>query len=148
MGRRFKRIPPKVDLDCKEIKIPLRMWKRKHQDEIYFDSTEECKAYKLLESLKVKFEFQPELTLFESLHTSTFKRDKIKPMIQRAIRFTPDFLLLNSNPKTYIEYKGYETDDFKMRWKLFKLTGHEGYIVSSLTELRFLIAELQKRNVI
>jgi len=57
---------------------------------------------------------------------------------------TPDYYLPQYD--VYIEVKGFADEQFKMRWKLFKAKGYEGYIVYSLTEFKLLYKQLRERQ--
>ena len=72
------------------------------------------------------------------------KRNKreIKNKIQHSIGYTPDFYLPNWD--LYIEVKGFADEVFKLRWKLFKLKGYDGFIVYSLDEFKQLYKQLNK----
>ncbi len=70
------------------------------------------------------------------------KRNKreIKDVVQKPIGYTPDFYLPEFD--LYIEVKGFADDVFKLRWKLFKLKGYDGFIVYSLEEFKQLYKQL------
>ncbi len=135
-------IVSKVDSHGVKIKGSLKVWNKKHPGELNFDSMVEYKAWLHLTTTKLKFDYQPNLVLYNSLTTNEFKDDAIKSTTQRKISYTPDFYI----PKygVYIEIKGYADPLFKLRWKLFKLAGYEGYVIYSIVELKILLKELNE----
>ena len=141
MGKRYINKVARVDSKGKEIKISLSRWKKIHPGEIYFDSIQEFECWKYLKSKKISFEYQKTIELFPRLNIEVFKNNSIKKAIQRKMEFTPDFYIPSLD--IYIEYKGYATDDFKMRWKIFLSQGYKGFIVSSIPEFKRLLQLLK-----
>ena len=134
----------KVDEKGKKIKGSLKTWISKNPGKLYFDSTPEWECWKYIKTSKIKHDFQPTIELFATLKTKEFKKGVIKEITQRKIGYTPDFYL--HKYKVYVEVKGYADELFRLRWKLFKLSGYEGYIVYSLAELKTLLKELNNEN--
>lgn len=131
----------KVDNKGVRIKGKLRDWIDKHPDTIYFDSMTEYLVWKYIKTIKLKYIYKPKLKLFDGMKTKEFKNNKVVEYAQRSISYTPEFYL--PAYKAYIEVKGYADDVFKLRWKLFKLNGYDGYIVYSLVDFKTLIKELK-----
>lgn len=142
MRYRGRVIIKKVDNHGNKIKGSLKDWIKKHPDTLYFDSMIEYEVWKYMETQQLNYTYQPSLMLFDRAETTEFKNGKIKEYTQRKISYTPDFYLHKFD--TYIEVKGYTDPLFKLRWKLFKLAGHTGYIVYSIAELKTLIKELNE----
>ncbi len=144
----------KVDSNGNKIKN-LKKWLKANPGELYFDSTPEWEVWKYLKESKIDFTNQPKLNLQPSIATQEFemprqtakakeeKRNKreIKTISQREINYTPDYYLKEFD--TYIEVKGFADEVFKLRWKLFKLKGYQGFIVYSLKEFKELYAKLE-----
>ncbi len=122
----------KVDSDGKKIKGSVVDWVKKHPGELYFDSSLEYEVWEYLTRKKIKHETKKEILLFDSCTTTEFKDGKITKVKQRPMKFTPDYYLPDYD--TYIEVKGFAEEAFKLRWKLFKLAGHTGYLVYSLQD--------------
>jgi len=147
-------IVAKVDAEGNRIKN-FKQWRKKNPDALYFDSYPEWEVWYYLIHSDIAFESQPTLELFSGIDTMEFvqprqtkkakkeKRNKrtIKAVKQKPIKYTPDYYL--SEYDTYIEVKGYADELFKMRWKLFKLSGYKGYIVYSLEEFKELLKQLE-----
>ncbi len=147
-------IVSKVDEFGTKIKN-LQVWKKKNPSSIYFDSIPEWAVWKYLVDSDIKHEYQPKISLFSSMKTEEFemprqtkkakeeKRNKreIKDVVQKPIGYTPDFYLPEFD--LYIEVKGFADDVFKLRWKLFKLKGYNGFIVYSLEEFKQLYKALK-----
>jgi len=147
----------KVDSNGNRIKN-LKTWLKKNPGEIYFDSYSEYEVWKYLEASNIAHTKQPELKLFDGMITEEFikpiqtKKAKkegrtereIKSHKQRSIKYTPDYYLPDFD--TYIEVKGYADDVFKLRWKLFKLSGYKGFVVYSLEEFKSLYKQLISRD--
>ena len=134
----------KVDEKGSKIKGSLKAWIVKNPGKLYFDSTPEWECWQYMKTSKIKHSLQPTLTLHQSMKTKEFKKGVIKEITQRKISYTPDFYLFKYG--VYVEVKGYADELFKLRWKLFKLNGYEGYIVYSLAELKKLLKELKNVN--
>lgn len=134
----------KVDEKGNKITGSLKTWISKNQKKLYFDSMTEWECWNYMKINKISYKFQIELTLYKPMKTKEFKKGVLKEITQRAIKYTPDFYLPDHD--VYIEVKGYADELFKLRWKLFKLDGHKGYIVYSLAELKTLLKELNNVN--
>jgi hypothetical protein len=78
-------------------------------DGIKFRSSLEAFTYKLLIESGLEFQYEPQS--FELIPPFEYKGEKI-----RAATYKPDFV----GPNWIIEVKGFETDAFKLRWKMFK----------------------------
>lgn len=143
----------KVDEFGEKIKN-LKTWKSKNPNSIYFDSTPEWEVWKYIVDSNINYVYQPKLKLFDDTPTQEFnmprqtekaKEEKrtsreIKDVMQKPIGYTPDFYLPDFD--LYIEVKGFADDVFKLRWKLFKLKGYDGFIVYSLSEFKQLYKQL------
>ena len=139
----------KVDSSGNKIKN-FKKWRKDNPKEVYFDSYPEWEVWEYLTKSKIKFTSQPTLLLVNELDVTEFVKPRqtkkakkegrnsrdIKKVKQQKISYTPDYYL----PKfdIYIEVKGYADEVFKLRWKLFKSKGYEGFIVYSLAEFKLL----------
>jgi hypothetical protein len=145
----------KVDKSGKKIKS-LKAWLAKHPKETYFDSFVEWEVWDYMERAGIDYVFHPtSIELLPAITTKEFKRPKrtkkaikegrvnpeIKTVTQRGMEYTPDYYLPDF--ETYIEVKGFADEQFKMRWKLFKAKGYDGYIVYSLAEFKLLYKQLE-----
>jgi len=133
----------------------LKSWKTKNPNSTYFDSIPEWAVWKYIVESGINYVYQPKLDLFPTIKTTEFekprqtkkakeeKRNKraVKTVVQKAIGYTPDFYLPDFD--LYIEVKGFADEVFKLRWKLFKLKGYDGFIVYSLEEFKQLYKELE-----
>lgn len=87
-------------------------------DGITFDSKDEARYYEHLKILKTKgriqnFELQPKFTLIPKF--------KYKDKTERAATYTLDFLIYNiDGTETYIDVKGYSTQQGEFKFKLLK----------------------------
>ena len=143
----------KVDEDGNKIKN-LKIWIGNNPDKLYFDSTPEWAVWDYLTKSKIDFIYQPKLNLFPTTKTQEFEKPRqtakakkekrntreIKYITQKPIGYTPDFYLCDFD--VYIEVKGFADEVFKLRWKLFKLKGYEGFVVYSLEEFKQLYKQL------
>ena len=134
--------------------LNLKGWIKKNPGALYFDSYPEWEVWDYLTQSNITFIYQPKLDLFSSIATKEFEKPRqtkkakeekrtkreIKSITQKPIGYTPDFYLNDFD--LYIEVKGFADDVFKLRWKLFKLKGYNGYIVYSLSEFKQLYKEL------
>lgn len=148
-------IVPKVDTKGKSIKS-LGTWLKKHPGELYFDSFPEWEVWNYLNDGDISYEYHPTtIELLPPIKTTEFKHPRrtkgkkqkppeIKEVTQRKMEYTPDFYLPDFD--VYIEVKGYADEMFKMRWKLFKAKGYEGYIVYSLNEFKLLLKQLEEKR--
>lgn len=90
---------------------------KKELDGIIFDSTTEANYYEYLKEELAKgnivsFELQPEYLLQEG-----FKKNG---KIIRPIKYIGDFLITDNTGYTYVvDVKGFQTDDFKIKHKMF-----------------------------
>jgi hypothetical protein len=132
----------KIDSSGKKIKGSLATWIKNHPGEIYFDSSPEWEVWDYMIEKGIPHEYEKELTLFDGTTTTEFKNGKIVTVKQRPIKYTPDYYLPEYD--TYIEVKGWADELFKMRWKLFKLAGHTGYLVYSLEDFIAVLKLLKK----
>ena len=125
-------IVKKVGEDGKQITGSLTDWKAKNPGKLTFDSMPEYQVWKYITDSGLKYEYQPNIELFDKVATKEFEKGEIKDVNQRKIGYTPDFYLPDYD--CYIEVKGYADELFKLRWKLFKLKAYTGFIVYSLEE--------------
>ena len=145
MRRRGRVIVAKVDYKGVRIKGSLARWTKENPGKLYFDSMIEYECHAYMNRSKIKFTYQPEtVLLYDYIITTEFKKNEIKEITQRPIKYTPDFYL--DAYGTYIEVKGYADPLFKLRWKLFKLAGYKGFIVYSLDELKILLKQLETKT--
>jgi len=143
----------KVDREGNKIKS-FKVWRKKHSDDIYFDSYPEWEVWDFMMVSDIDFIYEPKIELFESIDTQEFELPRqtkkakaegrnsreIKNTKQRSISYKPDYYLEEFD--TYIEVKGWADEVFKLRWKLFKLKGYKGFIVYSLKEFKELYEQL------
>ena len=115
-------------------------------DGIKFQSKFEGKAYNKLKAIGFNFKYEPEsFVVFDKFE---FQGEKV-----RAISIKPDFV--DYDNKVIIEIKGWATDTFKLRWKLFKSyiknnkPDFKIYLINKVAELDILIDKLKedKKNV-
>lgn len=157
MGRYQGRvIVSKVDEDGNRIR-DLKSWIQKNPKKLYFDSYPEWEVWNYINKQGINHKYQVTLQLFDSITTQEFKQPRqtkkakeekrnlreIKPIKQEAISYTPDFYLPDF--AVYVEVKGFADEVFKLRWKLFKLKGHKGFVVYSLDEFKKLYKQLQEQ---
>lgn len=87
-------------------------------DGITFSSKDEAKYYSYLDEMKFKgkiqnFELQPKFVLIPKF--------KYKGKTERAATYTLDFLIYNlDGTETYVDVKGYSTQQGEFRFKLLK----------------------------
>ena len=125
-------IVAKIDQNGKKIKGSLAAWIAKHPGEMYFDSTPEWEVWSYMCKYQISHIYEKELVLFAGCETTEFKNGKIVKVKQREIKYTPDYYLPEYD--VYIEVKGWADELFKVRWKLFKIKGYNGYLVYSLDD--------------
>lgn len=136
----------KVDETGKQIKS-YKTWRKKNPDALCFDSKLEYTFYKYNVDHKIAQVLQPNIELFSSKKIKEFDPGvppEWKDTTQRKISYTPDFYL--PKYKVYIEVKGYADELFKLRWKLFRLQGYEGYTIYNLDEYKQLITLLENEQ--
>lgn len=128
--------------------VKIKNAKKKEVDGIKFKSSLEAFCYTQLrangitnfEYEKHKFILQDKFEL--SVDSWELQSKKIQGKIVksfaldnpkiRAITYTPDFVSINDNKEGWIiETKGFETPDFKLKWKMFKkLLSQHGFKVT------------------
>ena len=143
-------IVAKVDNKGDKIKN-FKLWRKKNPKAIYFDSHPEWEVWKYLKGSRIPhvyhpsaIELMPAMEVTEFYHPRKNAKDrtpKIKKVTQKKMEYTPDFYL--PEYECYIEVKGYADEQFKMRWKLFKALGFDGFIVYSLAEFKALFKQLR-----
>lgn len=147
-------------------------------DKIDFLSEFESKCYLLLKSSGLKFSYESEtFVLIEGFKDpnvfeytfrtkkkmSSLKNKKLKPVerkvmiAERTRHYTPDFVIEVGNRKIYIEVKGFKTDNFTLKQKLFlkklsemsKETGlkYEYALIDTLEKMNMLIDFLKKEEL-
>ena len=96
-------------------------------DGVAFKSLFEARVYKYLKDNSYSFAYEVErVNLQESFKpTSLFMRKTTKgfdidPSVVRAITYTPDFLIYINDYKVYVECKGFKTDSYNIKVKLFR----------------------------
>lgn len=154
MRYRGRMIIAKVDEFGERIKN-LKVWINKNPNSLYLDSYLEWEVWKYIQDNTISHTYQPKLNLFSSISTKEFEKPrqtkkakeekrnqrKVKDVVQKPIGYTPDFYLPDFN--VYVEVKGFADSEFKLRWKLFKIQGYEGFIVYSLDEFIQLYKQLK-----
>lgn len=101
--------------------------KKIEHDGIQFKSLLEGSCYKRLKENNIPFEYEKTtfmLTDKTSYPHYSFKDKKIVvKKIVRPVTYTPDFVYYDekSNKGWIIETKGWQTDSFKIKFKLFKI---------------------------
>lgn len=147
-------------------------------DKIDFLSEFESKCYLLLKASGLKFSYESEtFVLIEGFKDpnvfeytfrtkkkmSSLKNKKLKPVerkvmvAERTRHYTPDFVVEVGNRKIYIEVKGFKTDNFTLKQKLFlkklsemsKETGlkYEYALIDTLEKMNMLIDFLKKEEL-
>lgn len=147
-------------------------------DKIDFLSEFESKCYLLLKASGLKFSYESEtFVLIEGFKDpnvfeytfrtkkkmSSLKNKKLKPVerkvmiAERTRHYTPDFVIEVGNRKIYIEVKGFKTDNFTLKQKLFlkklsemsKETGlkYEYALIDTLEKMNMLIDFLKKEEL-
>lgn len=127
--------------------VKIKNAKKKEVDGIKFKSSLEAFCYTQLKAngftdfqyeghkfiLQDKFDFpliswELQSKKVKGKIVKSFEPDSMKI---RAITYTPDFVCLDEQKKGWIiETKGFETTDFKIKWKMFKkLLAGEGFKV-------------------
>lgn len=138
----------------------LKAWLKANPGKMHFDSTPEWAVWKYMVDANIPHKTQTTLSLFPGMTTEEFqlprqtkkakseKRNtrEIKVVKQLPMSYTPDYYLPEFD--TYIEVKGYADEVFKLRWKLFKLKGHKGFIVYSLKEFQELYVQLKANSLL
>jgi hypothetical protein len=102
-------------------------------DDIQFKSKLEAYTYECLKNLKIKAEYEKVRFILKDpfeFSNESWEIVKVKNKNQflntnksiRSISIKPDFVYINEKTKTgfIIEVKGFRTDSFNLRWKLFK----------------------------
>ena len=107
-------------------------------DGVKFKSGLELFAYKILQENEIPFTYQPDKTILLASFKISFDcyedvgkiyRDESKKIIKstkrfdkvdavREISYTPDFMAIDGS--WIMETKGFATDSFPLRWKMFK----------------------------
>lgn len=125
-------------------------------DNINFKSLLEGRFYKYLKENNYNFVYELEkIVLQESfrpkaLFFKKYKRSlKLDKTIVRQITYTPDFILYLNDYTIYIEAKGFKTDSYNIKVKLFRkwIDNKEKAIfaeLKTLTELKQLIEYVQQ----
>jgi hypothetical protein len=114
-----------------------KKWRANNPNKLSFDSKLEWEIWVLLKKEKINFTIQPNVVLIDAVKTHELVKTKIKFITQRPITYTPDYYLTDYN--IYIEVKGWPTPAFRLRWKLFKVKGYCGFIVSSKNDMQTLL---------
>ena len=139
----FKNIK-KVDERGVKIRGSVKKWRAANPDKLLFDSHFEWEVWKYLKDNNISSKFQPNVTLQDSMVTEEVTKKGIVPKAQRKIGFTPDFFLEDAG--VYLEAKGWETPEFRLRWKMFKSLGFTGYIVKSMDEVKLVIKHIKSNG--
>ena len=109
---------------------------------IKFRSTFELKVYKELEEQKMNFEYEPEKALLLSgfKTVNPFFIDSVQGNSVRKMTYTPDFKVYIGPYKLYIEAKGYCTDRYIVKRKLFldKIKDDSSAIFAEIHSIRAL----------
>lgn len=122
-------------------------------DGIKFRSLLEGRIYTYLKSKKYTFSYEPEkIVLQEAIKPDVpFYKKKGKDVVQdksilRAITYTPDFILKIGNKMAYIEAKGFKTDTYNIKVKLFRkwLQGKKNTVFFEVTSVKDLENAIHK----
>lgn len=153
MTRPLRRKPKIRDDTKKKRRVALKIRKKKgankkvknavclEVDGIKFRSKLEVYAYKALREADIPFEYEKHK--FDLLPSFTYKDEKI-----RGASYKPDFV----GDGWIIETKGYATDVFNLRWKLFKFKlFSEGkdidlYLPKTHEQVNNAIAKIMEKN--
>lgn len=115
------------------------------KDGIRFKSKLEARAYQILVSSGLSVNPSPEsITLMSSFKpTIPFYKRKVKnweldTSVVRAITYTPDFIVNHNGITYYIETKGFKTDSYNIKVKLFRkwLEGQSNVHFSEIRSMR------------
>ena len=138
-------------------------------DGIRFLSEFESKCYLLLKASGLKFSYESEtFTLIEGFKDqnvfeytfrtkkkmAALKNKKLKPVerkvmtAERTRHYTPDFVIEMDDRKIYIEVKGFKTDNFSFKQKLFLKKLSEMSMETGLRYEYALIDTLEKMNML
>lgn len=113
-------------------------------DGIKFDSKLEHYFYSGLKKYNIDFELKPKYILSSGFK---FGSETIRP-----ITLSPDYLLTSHN--IIVETKGFETETFKIKWKLFKrhlVNENKNYklvLLKSKKEIDYFFIELINKKVV
>ena len=130
----------KVDITGKKI-TDVAKYRITNPDSEVFDSRLEQEVYLYLQNGGIKFTFHPVPVIIGiSVNTVELVKGTLKKVKQQHISYTPDSYFPDLN--IYIETKGYLDDVFRLRWKLFKIHGHEGYLAYSLDDVKTILSQL------
>lgn len=125
-------------------------------DGIPFKSRLEARVYELLKAQGIKFSYQPEKAVLMhgfKPHTIFLVKTKngfdIDDSKVRDITYTPDFTISHNQYTIYVETKGFKTDAYNIKVKLFRkwLEGKDNVIfaeVKTLKELKELLTYIQE----
>lgn len=112
-------------------------------DGINFKSKLETNCYKIFQDKGITLKYEPtRFTLLEGFEYNGYKF--------RDITYTPDFI--DEERGIIIETKGFATNDFKLRWKLFlwylkKTNSHyRVYILKNIKQIRECLEEVTSNN--
>jgi hypothetical protein len=100
----------RVDINLQPITIPIGEWRKKHPDEIYFDSLIEGQFYHFLKEHNISFQMKLKIEIQPSFE---YLGKKIQP-----ITWSPDFAIRNTFQPIIIDTKGYPNDAFPLKYKI------------------------------
>lgn len=113
---------------------------------IKFKSKLEQSVFRYLKDKKYEFTYEiDKIVLQQSFKPTTLflKKNKRKEFIEdqvtiRAITYTPDFIVKINNTNLYIEVKGFKTDSYNIKVKMFRkwLEGKDNIVFAEVTTLR------------
>lgn len=130
----------KVDIHGKKI-TDITKWRLQNPTSEVFDSKLEQEVYVYLCNENINFIFHPDPVIIgKSVNTLEFVKGELKKVKQQHISYTPDFHFPDLG--IYIETKGYLDDVFRLRWKLFKIHGNEGYLAYSLNDVKTILSKI------
>lgn len=115
-------------------------------DGVKFKSKLEQSVFRYLKDKGYEFSYEiDKIILQQSFKPTTLflKKNKKKEFIEdqttiRAITYTPDFLVKVNNIDLYIEVKGFKTDSYNIKVKLFRkwLEGKDNIVFAEVTTLK------------
>lgn len=144
-----------LKVDSAGVKIKnYKSWRKTNPDKPVWDSLTEWSVWKYMQDNNIVHTAQVTVDLYPGVVTREFQMPRqtklakkegrstreIKEVSQQGISYTPDYYLPDLD--VYIEVKGFADELFKMRWKLFKLKGFNGFIVYSVKEFEELYTQL------
>mgnify|MGYP003655249493 CR=1 FL=1 len=117
-----------------------------------FRSKLELRFSIMLKEAKIAYEYETEkftlMDKFKQEHWARFGKKFKRLESVRTVTYTPDFIIWNKKQKFIIEIKGFRTDSYKIKMKLFlnwlRLNDPEAIFVeiNTITEMNFFINKI------